>query len=35
MKNYIKPKPKRDWTSIMVQIGLWGMAILLTVAYIK
>ena len=27
----IKLKPKTDWTSILVQVGLWGFAVLLSI----
>lgn len=36
MKNSedFKIKRKTDWTSILVQVGLWGFAVLLSVPYI-
>jgi len=29
-----KPKRRIDWTVVLINVGLWGMAVLLTIPYI-
>jgi len=34
MKSLERSKPKTDWTAILISVGLWGTAVLLSIPYI-